>query len=814
MSLQVIRDKVSGYPDVPAMLSQMEDWSAEEKFANQFWRLNNLYKIVDKNSKVVTFVMKPEQADLYVSITQHPRHVICKSRQLGFCLGPDTKVLTSDLRWVKISEIKVGEEIVAVDEFGIGKKSNGRDNARRMRTGIVEGVNITHQDAYKLIFDDGTSIICSRNHRWLSRYANGNSHNTNWDWRYLGAESWNGHSMIPSKGALREGYAIRKVCDVWEDGDFEDGWIGGMLDGEGSIALPTRTGSSVNISQRDNAAWRRVVDYVAKRGYNAHIESDFRKKGDNKGKLGNKVVHKMCFSRLNEMFRLIGQTRPSRFIGNRFWDNKELPGSRIGRLEKKIVKIEYLGEMDLYDLQTSTKTFIADGLVSHNSTFIQIFYLDCAIFNSNENVFIIAQDKDAASAIMETKIKFAYNNLPTEIKEIRKVVKSNSDEFLLNNNSKITVTVSARSATATRIHSSEMAKSYIKDPEKTHEFWTGTLPALIPGGTCCIESTAEGSSGDFYEAYMNKAMDNPQDQNTFMRHFYSWWRSPEFTSDTAPEGGFDSDLRKYFLELKEKHGIDLTARQKNWYAAMSRVLGFKMKQEYPTVDTEAFEQTNESQVWGRPLALMRANGRVRNTPYLRNYPAVVAFDIGHSDLAACWCAQWVEDEPRIFAYLEIRKGDISWFLEKFAAKGFTFKLVLLPHDAAHGSFKDGDRSLAAEVENWGYNVYVVPKTKDKLKDVYETGKFIPECRFNADPESGVPDGIKRLENYRKKKSPDGGYLMDPNHDSNGNCDAADAFRYLATTFEMIKDELYEDDMNKYLDDVYGPDNYDVGPTGY
>ena len=76
MSLRVIRDPVSGYPIVKEMLAEMEDWSPEEKFSNQFWRLNNLYKIVDKNSKVVTFVMKPEQADLYVSINQHPRHVI------------------------------------------------------------------------------------------------------------------------------------------------------------------------------------------------------------------------------------------------------------------------------------------------------------------------------------------------------------------------------------------------------------------------------------------------------------------------------------------------------------------------------------------------------------------------------------------------------------------------------------------------------------------------------------------------------------------------------------------------------------------
>lgn len=528
--LKVIRDPISNYPDVPAMLAEMESWSYEDKFCCQFWRLNNLYKIVDKTSRVVTFRMKPEQADLYIAAQSHPRHVICKSRQLGF------------------------------------------------------------------------------------------------------------------------------------------------------------------------------------------------------------------------------------------------------------------------------------------STLIQIFYLDCAVFNSNENIFIIAQDKDSASAIMETKIKFAYDNLPAEIRNERKVIKRNSDEFLLNNNSKITVTVSARSATATRIHSSEMAKSYIKDPEKTHEFWTGTLPALIPGGHCFIESTAEGSSGDFYEAYNDKAADHPQDPNTFQRHFYSWYLSPEFTSDTAPVGGFDSDLRKYFMSLEEEYGIKLSERHKNWYAAMSRILGFKMKQEYPTVDKEAFAQTNESQMWGRPISVMKANGRIKNTPYLQNYPAVVAFDIGHSDLAACWAAQYVDEEWRVFGYMEVRKGDIGWFLERFAVKNWKFKFVFVPHDAEHKDFKD-KRSLVEELQSWGYNVVVVPKTQNKLADIYSAGKFLVECRFNSDPESGVPDGVKRLENYRRKRDPNGGYLMDPQHDSLGNCDAADAFRYLACMSEFTKQQVYEEDMNEYAESYY-IDRNNVGTTGY
>lgn len=515
--IKVVRLKDSGYPDVPAMLAQMESWTPEERFMNQFWRMNNLYKIVDKESRVVTFKMKPEQADLYVAHRKHPRHVICKSRQLGF------------------------------------------------------------------------------------------------------------------------------------------------------------------------------------------------------------------------------------------------------------------------------------------STLIQLLFLDYAIFNSNENVFIIAQDKDAASHIMETKIKFAYEHLPEEIKQERKVTRTNANEFMFNNNSKITVTVSARSATATRIHSSEMAKSYIKDPEKTHEFWTGTLPSLIPGGTCFIESTAEGAVGDFYEAYNNKAADAPQDPNTFQRHFYSWWHSPEFTSQEEPAGGIDSDSKKYFAELHDKYGIDLRPEQKNWYVAMSRILGFKMKQEYPTVAAEAFEQTSESQVWGRPLAIMEANRRVKNTPYVSNHPAVAVFDIGHSDLAACWCAQYIDDEWRVFGYLEIRKGDIAWFLEKFSYRNWHFKYIVLPHDANNSSFRDKDTSLASQIEGWGYNVIVLPKTENKLRDVYDTGKFLIDCRFNSDPESGVPDGLKRLANYRRKKATDGGYMAEPLHDSGGNCDCADAFRYLHDASNFLKGEIYEQDLDDYLD---------------
>ena len=62
------------------------------------------------------------------------KHNCLKSRQLGVCLHPDTKVLTADLTWARIEDLRPGTEIVSVDEYppgGVGKH-------RKMRVAVVE----------------------------------------------------------------------------------------------------------------------------------------------------------------------------------------------------------------------------------------------------------------------------------------------------------------------------------------------------------------------------------------------------------------------------------------------------------------------------------------------------------------------------------------------------------------------------------------------------------------------------------------------------------------------------------------------------
>ncbi len=121
---------------------------------NKMWRMNNLYHIINKDGQEVTFKMNHSQAILWEEM--HRMNCILKARQKGFCLDPDTRVLTADLQWVYIKDLKAGDEIVAVDEHVPG----GKGKARKMRTAVVLGAVEVYREAYRITFDDGRDVVC------------------------------------------------------------------------------------------------------------------------------------------------------------------------------------------------------------------------------------------------------------------------------------------------------------------------------------------------------------------------------------------------------------------------------------------------------------------------------------------------------------------------------------------------------------------------------------------------------------------------------------------------------------------------------
>jgi len=320
------------------------------------------------------------------------RIIALKARQMGLCLDPSTRVLTADLRWVRIADMKVGQELVAVDEYPM----LGPRKGRHMRTGIVQGVVRVHHKAYRITFDDGRSVVCTGQHPWLSKKAGSQTH-----WRSI-----DGNKI--SKKKLRVGTKIRSVTTPWSDPTVEDGWFGGILDGEGSLANKKRAGASVNVTQSYGTVYDRAVEYCRSRGYHYRLESD---RPVRKSKFGKGPVPKIVVGRMDEIFRLIGQTRPSRFIGRHFWEDRELPGKHIGGGWSKIVSIDPLGDRSMIDLQTSTGTYIAEGFVSHNTT-IGIALMCWLTFLHPHVHAMSMSDEENKVDVNFGMARIAYANLP------------------------------------------------------------------------------------------------------------------------------------------------------------------------------------------------------------------------------------------------------------------------------------------------------------------------------------------------------------------------------------------------------------------
>ena len=577
-----------------------------ELIKDRTWRLNNLYWIVSKDGDKQVFSMNRAQKDFYdrylnVPLPYH-RHCILKSRQLGFCLDPKTKVLTADLLWVPIENLIPGQEVVSVDEM----PTRGRGAGRRMKPAIVQKVVEVFRDAYKILFEDGRTVICTGAHPWLSKSDTIKQP----AWRTINQNKEDRAILHTSK--IKVGDYVRYITKPWGAPTVEDGWFSGILDGEGSISK-TNSSAGINVSQLPGKVFDRMLNYVQKNGYNYRIEDD---KTERKTKYGKKPVPKICIGRLDEMFQLIGKLRPSRFINNHFWDNRELPGKKSSIGWAKIVSIEQLPDQRMIDLQTSSGTYIAEGFVSHNTTFIDLFILDAILFSTNKDAIIIAHKVEDATAIFDKKVDFALRNMAEDVKGAFFSLRHNSARKVQvtidygpdkGSTSSITVSVSGRSGTYHLVHVSEFAKMCALFSRRAEEVETGTFPTVPFDGFIFIESTAEGMAGRFYEIFqqnwLNREKINPLlSQVQFLPHFYNWQYDDmemkkiyesvpvakmeeceiDWGSYQAEHNLTDKEITYYYMKWLQFGG-------KNSPDAVK-----KLMQEYPTTPEEAFLSTGQT----------------------------------------------------------------------------------------------------------------------------------------------------------------------------------------------------------------------------
>jgi len=728
---------------------------------NQWARLNRLYKVVDRDSNVVPFRANWAQADLYRSMWY--RNLILKARQIGFCLDPSTRVLTAELQWVQIADLEPGQQIVSVDEYPPG----GRGRARKMRTATVQGVVEVYRKAYRITFDDGRSVVCTGKHPWLSKKAG-----TGTDWRTIESDN---------KKKLTPGTYVRWVTRPWDAPEAEDGWFGGMLDGEGSIANGN-TSAGVTVAQREGAVWDRMVDYLDAHGYHYRIEDD----NDRPSRFGANPVPKLAMGRMDELFRLVGQTRPSRFLGDRFWEGRELPGKRNGRIGwSRIESIEELGEQTLIDLQTDVGTYIAEGFVSHNTTFIDLFILDTCLFNNHVSAAIIAHTLEDAGRIFREKVKFPYDNLPEALQQARVTETEQSAELVFENGSSIRVTTSARSGTVQLLHISEYGRLAAKHPDKAQEIKSGSLEAVPQSGMVWVESTAEGQEGVFYDMAMaaqeRQEQDRPLTRLDMEFHFYPWWKEPSYrlTAEEANRVVIGQRLQDYFDRLAKEYGIELDARQKAWYVLKEKQQGKDMLKEHPSTPEEAFQATLYGAYFARQLSEARQEGRVTRITPEKAVSVDTWWDLGVGDSTAIWFTQTVGREVWVVDYFEDSGEGIPYYIDmlhqKARERGWRYGTHTAPHDIAVREMGTG-KSRWETAAQLGIHFEIANRPDRKEDAIQAARNFLGYCYFD---EEHCQEGLGVLAAYRKEwDDKRGTWKNQPRHDwaSHG----ADAFQVLAS----------------------------------
>lgn len=390
------------------------------------------------------------------------------------------------------------------------------------------------------------------------------------------------------------------------------------------------------------------------------------------------------------------------------------------------------------------------------TTFIQIFMLDRALFNDNQNCGIVAHNKEDAKIFFDDKIKFAYDNLPAEIKAEVRAEQDTVQSLKFSNGSTVRVGTSMRSGTYQYLHISEFGKMCAKYPEKAQEVITGTLNTLAPGQIAFIESTAEGPFGEFYDMCkvaedLTVAVENGDTELTSLDwkfFFFPWWKHPDYVLHEKVDT--PDKLMTYFKELREEHGVDLKPEQKAWYVKKAAEQGDLMKQEYPATPAEAFERSTELTIYGKQLRDARRERRITRLPIVKGVPVNTFWDLGRNDVTAIWFHQHVEARHHFIYYLEGRLEELTFYVAQLRELKdeyhWYYGYHYLPHDVEVTDLSAYENKSRRQIlaEAGLSPIKVVPKIRHLNDGIEITRRKFAECWFD---EEGCELGLRALHGY-------------------------------------------------------------------
>lgn len=392
------------------------------------------------------------------------------------------------------------------------------------------------------------------------------------------------------------------------------------------------------------------------------------------------------------------------------------------------------------------------------STLIAIMILDECLFVKNTMAGIVDLTIDDAIEKL-AKIKYAYSNLPQALRLKVALNRNNDKEMDFSNGSNITVGTSYRGGTLQMLMISEYGKISARKPDVAIEIKTGAIPAVGKNGKIWVESTAEGTSGEFHDMVQQgqrAATSGAQlSQLDFKLHFFPWWLEPGYRLP-ANSAIISLEMHDYFNMLLVKHGIPLDAEQKAWYVVTRNNLGpDKMYRENPSIQDECFWSSNEGAYFRREMTKARQDGRIgQGVPHDPSRLVNTFWDIGVDDETAIWFHQSDGVRHRLIDYYEVSQEGllhaVEVLKEKQRVRGFKYGQHWGPHDLEvreWGSGGGATRSRREMAKDLGVTFVVVPRIEVKADSIEAARQFINLCYFDSEH---CERGVACLDNYTKQ----------------------------------------------------------------
>jgi hypothetical protein len=392
------------------------------------------------------------------------------------------------------------------------------------------------------------------------------------------------------------------------------------------------------------------------------------------------------------------------------------------------------------------------------STFISIRMLDACIFASNTTAGIIDQTLDDAKAKL-AMAKFAYERMPASLRQGMPLVTDNQEELRWRNGSKIVAGTSYRGDTPQLLHISEYGPISAKSPLIAKEIKTGTIESVPINGKIWVESTAKGTSGEFFD--LVKAGEQLQasrqrlTQRDFRLHFYGWHMNP---ANRLPINlvFIPGDMREYFDELRVKHGIVTDGEQQAWYVKVRETLGpDDMRAEHPSTPDECFFASLEGAYWKNEMNAARRDKRVGYpVPYDDSRPVHTYWDLGMDGNLAIGFMQTDGVRHR---HIDFARGDSAGLADglrilkqRAETRNWRYGKHYGPHDLntrdwsnMTGVTAQSRKEVAAE---HGVDFIVVDRVGDKADSIEAGRRFINNSWFCSDY---AGDLVECLDNYTR-----------------------------------------------------------------